>query len=126
MRIIILVFCFIISSAIYAQGFHAYKLEKGRTDSLFPYNHLDSTISLNNVVVELDEDKLSIYHPKLQEFYFYENLSMLDKDSIFMSNSIFVDLNSNSGRFIYFYNKYNNSRTILLSYDDMYLKYYLK
>lgn len=126
-KILIILSLLTITISTYCQNrFHGYQVESGRNDSIFPYHHRDTVFS-TDVVIEIDEDKLTIHNNPMQEFFFYKIVEQTpDSLSVFISSSIFVDNNSNNGLITYSHNKFNNVRTIFISYNDKYLKYYLK
>lgn len=109
-----------------AQGFHAYLFEYGKVDTITQYMQADTTIQMDDVFVEMTEDGLTIYTEKLQQYHFINTKEMFVTDSMFMCTSMVFDQDNDCGMLTYCYNRNTSRRTVLIRYNNMYLKYWIR
>ncbi len=113
-------------TSLNAQGFHAYLFEYGKVDTITQLMTQDTTIQMDDVFIEMTESDLTIYTEKLQQYYFVNTKEMYVTDTVFVCTSMVVDQDSDTGMLTYCYNRNTSRRTIIIRYNNMYLKYWIK
>jgi predicted small integral membrane protein len=113
-------------SLVYSQGFHAYLFEYGEVDTITQYMKVDTTIQMDDVFVEMTEEGLVIYTEKLQQYHFFSTKEMFVTDTIFICTSMVMDQDNDYGMLTYCYNRNTSRRTVLIRYNNMYLKYWIR